>query len=64
VSAKLCIDESGAVTSVTLFGVLPRDVEAELRSALRTWRYRPFRKDGAGPVPACFAVGFRTTSER
>lgn len=63
VSAKLCIDTGGRVTEVTLFGVLPRAVRAELSAALEGWRYRPYQ-DRFGPLPACFAVGFQTETRR
>ena len=56
--AKLCIDESGAVTSVT---VLTPPVSPAVRNAVQRamsqWRYRPVVEAGV-KVTACFATGF------
>jgi hypothetical protein len=60
-SAKLCIDAGGRVTSVTMLKSVA-DVEAEVKSALRSWRYKPYVQNGT-PTPACFGVTFALKAE-
>ncbi|HUJ60077.1 MAG TPA: serine/threonine-protein kinase [Kofleriaceae bacterium] len=57
ISAKLCIDTTGAVTSVDI-PKIERHAQADLIEALKAWRYAPYQRDGA-PSPACFSVTFR-----
>jgi hypothetical protein len=58
ISAKLCIDEAGHVTSSGTLTTLPPQAGAEIVSALRTWQYTPYRVDGAARA-ACFVISFR-----
>ncbi len=62
VSAKLCIDQGGAVTQVDILTPVPDRVASTLRDSLHQWRYRPYRS-GSDPVSACFAVSFKATVE-
>ena len=57
-SLKLCIDETGAVTTVSLlkssgFAAYDKKLEREMR----LWTYRPYLVNGAA-VPVCTAVTF------
>ena len=58
ISAKLCIDAAGGVTSAELLVPVASAPAAEIIGALRHWRYTPYKLDGA-PHAACFAVAFR-----
>jgi serine/threonine protein kinase len=58
ISARLCIDETGHVTSAGMLTMLPPAAGAEIVSALRTWQYTPYRVDGAARA-ACFGISFR-----
>ena len=46
-TARLCVDTSGSVSSVTVLGGIP-GADGDIVSALRAWRYRP------QPIPVCF----------
>jgi serine/threonine protein kinase len=59
ISAKVCIDPAGSVTSVDPLGKLDRDVRQDLINGLRSWRYAPYKKAGAA-LAACFVVSLRT----
>jgi|JI10StandDraft_1071094.scaffolds.fasta_scaffold00773_40 serine/threonine protein kinase len=56
VSAKICIDASGAVTSASVFK-LTGDVASKLTSAIKTWRFTPYQLAGKAS-PACFVNTF------
>lgn len=57
VLAKMCIDETGRVSSVQI-KKSPGDIASELQHALTAWRYKPYLKgDKASPV--CFALQLR-----
>jgi len=56
VTAKVCIDSSGRVTSVVIYK-LSGDIADALAEAIRTWRYSAYRTGGVA-VPACFVNGF------
>ena len=58
VAARVCIDTSGRVTSVDMISKLERHTASDLASAIKTWKYAPYHKDGQ-PTPACFSVNFR-----
>ena len=60
-AAKLCIDPTGAVSSVDFISKLDHRLTAELTASLQTWRYQPYRRAGTA-VPACFAVTLRLKS--
>jgi serine/threonine protein kinase len=59
ISAKLCIDEAGQVTSSEVLTELPATTAAEIVAALRSWRYTPYKVDGVARA-ACFIMTFRT----
>jgi len=59
ISAKLCIDEAGQVTSSEVLTELPVAAAAEIATALRSWRYTPYKVDGVARA-ACFITTFRT----
>ena len=50
-TARLCVDTSGAVSSVTVLGGIP-GADADIVSTLRNWRYKP------QPIPVCFITQF------
>ena len=58
VAAKLCIDATGTLTSVTLISKIDPRAQRELVAGLRTWRYAPYVRAGTA-TPACFALSFR-----
>jgi serine/threonine protein kinase len=58
VSAKVCIDTSGNVSSVTMITKLERMTSLDLGNAIKGWRYAPYKQAGTA-VPACFVVSFR-----
>ena len=57
VLAKMCIDETGRVSSVQI-KKSPADIASELQRALTSWRYKPYMK-GATASPVCFALQLR-----
>jgi len=52
VNAKMCIDETGRVTSVKMLKA-PAEISSELQQALSGWRYK------AMPNPVCFLLSLR-----
>lgn len=50
-TARLCVDQSGAVSSVTVLSGIP-GADADIVSTVRGWRYRP------QPIPVCFITQF------
>ncbi|HEY1811965.1 MAG TPA: protein kinase [Kofleriaceae bacterium] len=60
-AAKLCIDTTGAVSTVSFISKLDHTLADELTAALQAWHYRPYRRNGTA-VPACFAVTIRLKS--
>jgi serine/threonine protein kinase len=58
VSAKVCIDPQGTVTSADILTKLERHTVSDLAATLRGWRYAPYKQDGVA-VSACFSVNFR-----
>ncbi|HEY5928135.1 MAG TPA: protein kinase [Kofleriaceae bacterium] len=57
-TAKVCIDESGKVTSVDMVTKVTARVAGDITESLRRWRYAPYTLKGAAS-PACFVVTFR-----
>ena len=57
-AAKLCIDEAGKIGSVAMLTKLDRRVAENLQDALKSWRYAPYKKNGAASA-ACFVVTFK-----
>lgn len=55
VIAKICIDETGRVTSVKLVKGLP-EIADELRAAFMGWRYKPYSNAAGAVSGACFAL--------
>ncbi|MFN0253703.1 MAG: serine/threonine protein kinase [Kofleriaceae bacterium] len=58
VMAKLCIDETGKVSSVKLVKA-PSYLTADLGRALTTWKYKPYTNRDSKLSPACFVVSLR-----
>jgi len=57
-TAKLCIDTSGTVTSVSVISPVSQEVRSTVVKGLSQWKYRPV-VEGDSKVPACFATTFR-----
>ncbi len=53
IMAKVCIDDSGRVTSVSSKG--STEIVSELQRGLSSWRYKPFLRDGK-PSAVCFPL--------
>jgi serine/threonine protein kinase len=62
VVAKLCIDDTGRVTSVKLIKALP-EITDELQRALMAWRYKPYSNAGTLSA-ACFPLQMRVVFKR
>jgi hypothetical protein len=60
ISAKLCLDRKGTVTSVSVLSKVDGQVKEALVRALSSWRYDPVREGGAA-VPVCFATTFKVS---
>jgi len=60
ITAKLCVDRGGSVTSVKILSKAESDVRDGLEQALSRWHYDPIVESGSA-VPACFATTFRVT---
>jgi serine/threonine-protein kinase len=58
VAYKLCMDASGAVSSVTVLSKLSSGVRSAVVDGLKRWRYKPVLQAGQ-KVPACFATTFK-----
>jgi eukaryotic-like serine/threonine-protein kinase len=61
-TAKLCVDTHGSVSSVMVLTPVSAAVRERLERALSRWRYRPV-VDGGAAVAACFATVFRVQVE-
>ncbi|HRC56449.1 MAG TPA: PEGA domain-containing protein, partial [Kofleriaceae bacterium] len=59
ISAKVCIDTKGTVSSVSIIQSIDQRFVKELQSTLRAWKYAPYVINGA-PRAACFVVPMRT----
>jgi hypothetical protein len=57
VTAKLCVDDGGRVTSVNILQA-PGDVRDAASAALKQWRYKPY-VEGGRAIPVCFAVNLK-----
>ena len=59
VAFQYCIDDTGAVTSVGRIrsSGLPA-YDAQIVSAMKEWRYRPYVEPGSVPMPVCSSVTF------
>ena len=53
VAPQLCIDPTGAVTSVEVGLDVDRQLADEVKAKLATWRYAPYQRDGAA-IAVCF----------
>jgi hypothetical protein len=58
IAAKVCIDESGRVTSADMLSKLERHTASDFVDAIRTWKYAPYKQAGIATA-ACFAISFR-----
>src|SRR5262249_3003196 len=54
--ARICVTTDGRVENVTVLRATT-GLEDSLRTAIRTWRYKPFQLQGRA-VPACFDMPF------
>lgn len=59
ISAKLCIDTSGTVTSVSIIQSIDSRFVKELQTTLKKWKYAPYMLNGTARA-ACFVVPMRT----
>jgi serine/threonine protein kinase len=59
ISAKVCIDHGGAVTSAKVLSKIADDLKRKLETAIHTWRYSPYKHSGTA-VAACFVASFRS----
>jgi len=56
IAAKLCVNETGSVASVTLMKASPYDeANAKIVSEIKKWRFKPYRSAGV-PTPVCSAA--------
>ena len=62
VLAKMCIDESGKVTSVKIVKS-PPEISADLQRALMGWRYAPYKNKDSKVSPVCFPLTLRVVLE-
>ncbi len=53
VMAKVCISETGKVSSVDIKKA-PDGVSTQLQSAIKTWKYAPYKNQDGAVTPACF----------
>jgi serine/threonine protein kinase len=58
VTAKMCIDEGGKVTSVKIIKG-PADIASDLQRALMTWRFKPYVNRDQKITPVCFPQSIR-----
>jgi len=58
VSSKVCVDANGRVSSVGVLTKLEGDARNAIESAIRSWRYTPYRENNVAQA-ACFIVTFR-----
>lgn len=61
VQAEICVSGSGGVSEITMDHRAAASLEEALRSAIRTWRYRPLLVQGAA-TPFCHALEVRYLS--
>jgi eukaryotic-like serine/threonine-protein kinase len=59
ITAKLCIDDAGRLTSVEVTTPLDPDLASQITSALHAWRYAPYKAGGTAQA-VCFQIAFRT----
>ncbi len=60
---KMCIDESGKVTSVKVVKTTGATA-TDLQSALATWRYKPYTNKDGQASPVCFPLSLRLVFKR
>jgi len=60
ITAKLCVDRRGSVTSVKILSKAESDVRDGLEQALSRWHYDPIVESGSA-ISACFATTFRVS---
>jgi len=61
VTAKLCLDETGHISSAEILTPLDPGIATEIVEVLRTWIYAPYTVDGTARA-ACFPLTFRSSS--
>ena len=58
----ICLSTAGEVLRVdVLESTGERDIDHDWRQTIKTWRYRPYRKNGQ-PYPACFPLNLRISA--
>ncbi|MEO8214643.1 MAG: energy transducer TonB [Myxococcales bacterium] len=62
VMAKICVNTSGAVESVTLLKRAHPTLDTNVAATVKTWRFRPLMANGI-PVPFCYFGQFDFKSE-
>jgi TonB family protein len=62
VETKICVSTSGGVELVTITKRSDTELDANVLDAVKTWRYRPMKVNGA-PVPFCYPARFEFRSE-
>ena len=55
---KMCIDESGAVSSVKIVRATSQ-MPSDLTRALQGWRYKPYVNQEGKTSPVCFPLSLR-----
>jgi hypothetical protein len=55
---KMCIDESGGVSSVKVVHATAQ-MPPDLTRALQGWHYQPYMNKDGKPSPVCFALSLR-----
>ena len=64
VLAKLCIDQTGRVTSARIIKATGGIAASELQRALSAWRYRPYVGQDGAVQPVCFPLSLRLVFKR
>jgi len=54
---RICANEKGRVTTVSVVKGSGTPVDSQLPSVMRRWRYKPLKKDGVG-IPFCYHVNY------
>ena len=57
VTAKICVNEAGNVSGVTLMRHMAMGMDASVVDTVKTWRFRPFVYNGRA-VPFCYISNF------
>jgi protein TonB len=58
---KVCVDRDGNVVDVKMLTKVSDEIDAAFMSAIRTWRYKPYRV-ADHPVPFCTSVRYQVST--